>query len=70
MKDMRIKDYQEAVRPKPAGWRIGVAYLHGNLGSEKLGLEVAQELREDYNFKIATIFLFEDQEKNWNEKSG
>ena len=30
-------------------------------------MEVAQELREDYNFKIATIFLFEDQGKNWNE---
>ena len=26
-----------------------------------------QRLREDYNFKIATIFLFEDQGKNWNE---
>ena len=69
-KDMRIKIIKEAVRrdlqrllDEGLDWLI----FTGNLGFEAWVLEVAQELREDYNFKIATIFLFEDQGKNWNE---
>ena len=69
-KDMRIQIIKEAVRrdlqrllDEGLEWLI----FTGNLGFEAWVLEVAQELREDYNFKIATIFLFEDQGKNWNE---
>ena len=69
-KDMRIKIIKEAVRrdlqrllDEGLEWLI----FTGNLGFETWVLEVARELREDYDFKLATIFLFEDQGKNWNE---
>ena len=39
----------------------------GNLGFEVWVLEVAKELQEEYNFQLATIFIFENQGENWNE---
>ena len=39
----------------------------GNLGFEAWVLEVAKELQKEYNFQLATIFIFENQGENWNE---
>ena len=39
----------------------------GNLGFEVWVLEVAKELQEEYNFQLATIFIFENQGEKWNE---
>lgn len=39
----------------------------GNLGFEFWVLEVAKDLQEEYPLQLATIFLFEDYGKNWNE---
>lgn len=39
----------------------------GNLGFEYWVLEVAQELKDDFNFSLGTIFLFENHGENWNE---
>jgi len=47
----------------------GVQWLifTGNLGFEAWVLEVAIDLKKDYDFKMATIFLFENVGENWNE---
>ncbi|MEQ9810120.1 DUF1273 domain-containing protein [Streptococcus jiangjianxini] len=39
----------------------------GELGFEYWVLEVAKELKEDYDLKLATIFCFANQGDNWNE---
>ena len=42
----------------------------GNLGFESWVLEVAFALKkEDYDFKLATIFPFENVGENWNESN-
>lgn len=39
----------------------------GNLGFEFWVLEVANEMKDDYNLKLATIFCFANQGEDWNE---
>ncbi|WP_161979094.1 DUF1273 domain-containing protein [Streptococcus sp. S784/96/1] len=41
----------------------------GNLGFEYWVLEVANELKHDYGFSLATIFTFENHGENWNENN-
>ncbi|GGE35790.1 DUF1273 domain-containing protein [Streptococcus himalayensis] len=47
----------------------GVEWLifTGNLGFEVWCLEIAKDLQKEYDFQIATIFIFENQGENWNE---
>ncbi|KXT86123.1 hypothetical protein STRDD11_00026 [Streptococcus sp. DD11] len=69
-KDIRIKVIKEAVRrdllrflEEGLDWIV----FMGNLGFEAWVLEVANELKADYGFQTATIFLFENHGQNWNE---
>ena len=69
-KDMRIKIIKEGVRrdllrllDEGVDWLV----FMGNLGFESWVLDVAKELKTEYSFQIATIFLFENQGENWNE---
>ena len=39
----------------------------GNLGFESWVLDVANEMKEEYDFSLATIFDFETHGENWNE---
>ena len=69
-KDQRLKIIKEAIRrdliyllENGMKWLV----FTGNLGFEVWVLEVAKELQEEYNFQLATIFIFENQGENWNE---
>jgi UPF0398 protein SGO_0588 len=69
-KDQRLKIIKAAIRrdliyllENGMKWLV----FTGNLGFEVWVLEVAKELQEEYNFQLATIFIFENQGKNWNE---
>lgn len=69
-KDQRLKIIKAAIRrdliyllENGMKWLV----FTGNLGFETWVLEVAKELQEEYNFQLATIFIFENQGKNWNE---
>ena len=69
-KDQRLKIIKAAIRrdliyPLENGMKWLV--FTGNLGFEVWVLEVAKELQEEYNFQLATIFIFENQGENWNE---
>lgn len=41
----------------------------GNLGFESWVLEIANEIREEYHFSIASLFCFADQGKYWNDQN-
>lgn len=69
-KDPRLAIIKEAIRrdlirflEEGTDWFV----LMGNLGFEAWFLDVANELKKDYKFQLATIFLFENQGENWNE---
>ena len=69
-KDQRLKIIKAAIRrdliyllENGMKWLV----FTGNLGCEVWVLEVAKELQEEYNFQLATIFIFENQGENWNE---
>ena len=69
-KDQRLKIIKAAIRrdliyllENGMKWLV----FTGNLGFEAWVLEVAKELQEEYNFQLATIFIFENQGENWNE---
>ena len=69
-KDQRLKIIKAAIRrdliyllENGMKWLV----FTGNLGFEVWVLEVAKELQEEYNFQLATIFIFENQGENWNE---
>ena len=69
-KDQRLKIIKAAIRrdliyllENGMKWLV----FTGNLGFEAWVLEVAKELQKEYNFQLATIFIFENQGKNWNE---
>ena len=69
-KDPRLPIIKEAIRRDLVRFlEEGVKWLifTGNLGFEAWALEVAQELRKDYEIQLATIFMFENQGENWNE---
>lgn len=69
-KDQRLKIIKAAIR-RDLIYLLenGIKWLvfTGNLGFEVWVLEVAKELQEEYNFQLATIFIFENQGENWNE---
>ena len=69
-KDQRLKIIKAAIR-RDLIYLLedGMKWLvfTGNLGFEAWVLEVAKELQEEYNFQLATIFIFENQGENWNE---
>ena len=69
-KDQRLKIIKAAIRrdliyllENGMKWLV----FTGNLGFEVWVLEVAKELQEEFNFQLATIFIFENQGENWNE---
>ena len=69
-KDQRLKIIKAAIRrdliyllENGMKWLV----FTGNLGFEVWVLEVAKELQEEYNFQLATIFIFENQGENCNE---
>ena len=69
-KDMRINIIKEAAKRDLIRFlEDGVDWLvfMGNLGFESWALELADDLKKDYEFQTATIFLFENQGENWNE---
>ena len=59
-KDQRLKIIKAAIRRD-------LIYLLENGMKWLWVLEVAKELQEEYNFQLATIFIFENQGENWNE---
>ena len=69
-KDVRIKIIKQRIRRDLLGLlEEGLEWLvfTGNLGFEFWVLEVARDLQADYDFRLATIFAFENQGQNWNE---
>ena len=69
-KDQRIEIIKKAIRHDLIRYfDEGVDWLifMGNLGFEYWALQVANELPEESDFSIATIFTFENPGHNWNE---
>ena len=69
-KDSRLKLIKKAIRRDlEAMAEDGVTWLvfTGTLGFEYWVLEVAQEMKTEYGFQLATIFAFETHGENWNE---
>ena len=69
-KDPRIKLIKKAIRRDlEAMAEDGMTWLvfTGALGFEHWVLEVAQEMKTEYGFQLATIFDFETHGENWNE---
>ncbi|MGT2960735.1 DUF1273 domain-containing protein [Streptococcus caballi] len=69
-KDERLKIIKKAIKSDLVRFlEEGVDWLifTGNLGFEYWALEVAKELQLEYDFQIASIFIFENQGQNWNE---
>ena len=69
-KDPRLPIIKETIRRDLVRFlEEGVKWLifTGNLGFEAWALEVAQELKKEYEIQLATIFMFENQGENWNE---
>ena len=69
-KDPRLTIIKKAIeRDLRRLFEEGVNWLVflGTLGFEAWVLEVAFELKKDYDFQMATIFLFENVGENWNE---
>ena len=69
-KDNRVEIIEEAIRKDLISYlENGVNWFvfMGNLGFEYWALKVAKNLQKEYDFQIASVLLFEDQGKNWNE---
>ncbi|OIB52298.1 SLOG family protein [Streptococcus pneumoniae] len=69
-KDPRLKLIKKAIRKDLEAMAAdGVSWLvfTGTLGFEYWVLEVAQEMKTEYGFQLATIFAFETHGENWNE---
>ena len=69
-KDQRLKIIKAAIRrdliyllENGMKWLV----FTGNLGFEVWVLEVAKELQKEYNYQLATNYIFENQGENWNE---
>lgn len=69
-KDARVSIIKKAIEKEfihqinnGADWFI----FTGNLGFEVWALEIANHLKIDYDIRIATLFMFENQGSNWNE---
>ena len=71
-KDIRIDIIKQAIRRDLESLaEEGVTWLvfTGTLGFEYWVLEVAQDMKADYGFQLATIFDFETHGSNWNESN-
>ena len=69
-KDIRIKIIKKAIRRDLESLaEEGIKWLvfTGNLGFESWVLDVANEMKDEYDFSLATIFDFETHGENWNE---
>ncbi|WP_261058602.1 SLOG family protein [Streptococcus mitis] len=69
-KDIRLKIIKKAIRrdlESLAEEGINWLVFTGNLGFESWVLDVANEMKEEYDFNLATIFDFETHGENWNE---
>ena len=69
-KDIRVDIIKTAIRRDLERLaEEGVTWLvfTGTLGFEYWVLEVAQDMKADYGFQLATIFAFETHGSNWNE---
>ncbi|MGT2771544.1 SLOG family protein [Streptococcus marimammalium] len=68
-KDIRINIIKKVIKKdfidfleNGANWFV----FTGRLGFEYWALEVLKELQQDYDFKIATLFAFENHGNQWN----
>lgn len=69
-KDPRLKLIKKAIRKDleaMAADEVSWLVFTGTLGFEYWVLEVAQEMKTEYGFQLATIFAFETHGENWNE---
>ena len=69
-KDVRLKVIKKSIRRDLESLaEEGLKWLvfTGTLGFEYWVLEVAQEMKTEYGFQLATIFPFETHGENWNE---
>ena len=69
-KDIRLKIIKKAIRRDLENLaEEGIKWLvfTGSLGFESWVLDVAIEMKEEYDFSLATIFDFETHGENWNE---
>lgn len=71
-KDQRVDIIKKVIRRdliRMAESGVDWLIFTGNLGFEYWTLEVAKSLQEEYEFSLATIFLFENHGENWNESN-
>ena len=71
-KDIKLTVIKLAIRKKLESLASeGLEWLifGGNLGFEYWVLQVALEMKNDYDFKLATIFPFKTHGQNWNESN-
>ena len=69
-KDIRIGIIKTAIRrdlERLAEEGLNWLVFTGTLGFEYWVLQVAQDMKADYGFQLATIFDFETHGSNWNE---
>ena len=69
-KDIRLKIIKKAIRrdlERLAEEGLKWLVFTGSLGFEHWVLEVARDMKEAYEFQLATIFDFETHGSNWNE---
>ena len=69
-KDIRLKVIKKSIRRDLESLaEEGLKWLvfTGTLGFEYWVLDVAQEMKTEYGFQLATIFDFETHGENWNE---
>ena len=69
-KDIRLKIIEKAIRrdlERLAEEGLKWLVFTGTLGFEHWVLEVARDMKEAYEFQLATIFDFETHGSNWNE---
>src|SRR5574339_595628 len=62
---LAIRKKLESLASEGLDWLI----FGGNLGFEYWVLQVALEMKNDYDFKLATIFPFKTHGQNWNESN-
>ena len=70
MKRYQVKIIKKAIRRDLESLaEEGIKWLvfTGNLGFESWVFDVANEMKDEYDFSLATIFDFETHGENWNE---
>jgi len=69
-KDIRLKVIKKAIRrdlESLAEEELKWLVFTGNLGFESWVLDIAIEMKDEYDFSLATIFDFETHGESWNE---